>query len=411
MRAKLSKKQARSLTLSSQLLRGRLFSARTKECIAQTIEHLGYIQIDTISVVERAHHHTLWARCPDFHPDMLHELQAVDRRIFEYWGHAASFLPVSDYRFYIPRMKRFRSNHTGWEGEWHKKYKHLLDPVLNRIRTEGPLSSKDFAAPDDKPRGPWWDWKPAKAALELLFWRGDLMVTERRNFQRVYDLTERVLPSDVDTSEPDENELGEYLVMRALNAHGVVRQKDIVDHIRAAKKPVVLASLKHLLETNRVAELDIEHVDKGPWFTRETMIDTVETNDTGYETAYILSPFDNLIIQRDRLGLLFDFDYTLECYVPKAKRKYGYFTLPILYGDRFIARIDPKADRKTNNLILYKVLFENPNPSEKELDAMAEALIRFMRFNRCKRIVTRSVIPGRLRSPLTQRMRELMSVD
>ena len=405
MRIKLSNKQARHLALTCQLLRGRRFAAKNKECVARTIEHLGYVQIDTISVVERAHNHTLWAHCCDYHPDMLHELQAVDRRIFEYWGHAASFLPISDYRYYIPRMKRFRSNPTGWEGEWHKKYGQLLDPVLNRIKREGPLSSKDFAAPDNKPRGPWWDWKPAKAALELLFWRGDLMVTERRNFQRIYDLTERVLPSDMDTSEPDEKKLGEFLVMRALNAHGVVRQKDIVDHIRTAKKPIIIAALKRLVKENQVVELDIEQIGSGPWFARPAMINAINSDGHECEMAYILSPFDNLIIQRDRLRLLFDFDYTLECYVPKARRVYGYFTLPILYGDRFIARIDPKADRKTNTLILQKVSFENPNPSEKELEAMAEALIRYMRFNGCERIVTRSVVPGRLRSPLTQRMR------
>ena len=405
MRIKLSNKRARHLALTGQLFRGRRFSASNKECVARTIEHLGYVQIDTISVVERAHHHTLWARCSDYHPDILHELQAADRRIFEYWGHAASFLPISDYRFYIPRMKRFRSNHTGWEGEWHRKYGHLLDPVLNRIRTEGPLSSKDFESPDDRRRGTWWDWKPAKAALELLLWRGDLMVTERRKFQRVYDLTERVLPSDVDTSEPDEDELGEYLVMRALNAHGVVRQKEIVDHIHAAKKPIIIAALKRLVEENQVVQIDIDHIEKGPWFAREAMINAISSDDLECEMAYILSPFDNLIIQRDRLKLLFDFDYTLECYVPKAKRVYGYFTLPILYGDRFIARIDPKADRKTKTLILRNVYFENPNPSEKELEAMADTLIRYMRFNRCERIVTRSVKPGKLRSPLTQRMR------
>ncbi|MBA7698532.1 hypothetical protein ES703_107210 [subsurface metagenome] len=190
---KISSALARRLPLHSQLLDGRTKLPKGKEGIAQAIEKLGYVQIDTIAVINRAHHHTLWTRRPDYSPAMLDELQAKDRRVFEYWGHAASYLPMKDYRYYIPRMRAFPWG-DGWIKRMHERHKDVMKDVLERITKEGPLGSADFKAPDGKKRGAWWDWKPAKTALELLMWRGDLMVTERRNFQRIYDLTERVLP-------------------------------------------------------------------------------------------------------------------------------------------------------------------------------------------------------------------------
>ena len=156
--ATLSLEQARRLTLRAQLLDGRGRPPRGKEGVARTIEHLGYVQIDTISVVQRAHHHTLWNRRADYDPTMLHALQATDRRVFEYWGHAASYLPLSDYRFYLPKMQSFQTPSSRWERDRLEKHGHLMKPVLERIREEGPLSSKDFKAPPDTKRGTWWDW-------------------------------------------------------------------------------------------------------------------------------------------------------------------------------------------------------------------------------------------------------------
>ena len=194
--------KARRIAVHAQRLTAPL-DASGKEGAAQTIDHLGYVQIDTISVIERAHHHTLWNRCPDYRPDHLHELQAVDRRIFEYWAHAIAYLPISDYRFYLPRMARHRSSERAWLSEWRSKHPHILDHVYERIRKEGALSSKDFEPPPGTKRGTWWDWKPAKRALEILFWQGDLMISSRERFQKLYDLTERVLPRFVDTTCPN----------------------------------------------------------------------------------------------------------------------------------------------------------------------------------------------------------------
>jgi len=179
----LSLSDARRLALRGQLLDGGCALPTGVEGVARTIERLGYVQIDTIAAVNRAHHHTLWVRCPDYDPEMLHALQSEDRRVFEYWAHAMAYLPMSDYRYYVPQMNRIREHGTPWMRDWKKKHGAVLDVVLGRIRAEGPLTSKDFEPPPGTKRGTWWDWKPAKRALELLFWQGDLMIAERRNFQ------------------------------------------------------------------------------------------------------------------------------------------------------------------------------------------------------------------------------------
>jgi len=158
------------------------------------IRRLGYVQIDTISVIRRAHHHTLWNRCRGYRADTLHRLQAEERKIFEYWGHAASYLPMEDYRFYIPQMKRYFDPKGKWVKNRYREYGHLMDGMLERIRREGPLGSRDFKSEERTGNSAWGNWKPAKIVLELLFWRGELMVTRRENFHRIYDLTERVLP-------------------------------------------------------------------------------------------------------------------------------------------------------------------------------------------------------------------------
>lgn len=157
------------IALNRQLFDRRIKFPKGNEGVAQAIEHLGYVQIDTISVIERAHNHTLWTRRPDYEPNMLHELLAKDRRIFEYWGHAASYLPMCDFRFYLPQMKRYEEPHSKWEKDRVEKYGHMMKPVLGRIRNEGALGSKDFEASVGTKTGNWWDWRPTKVALEMLF--------------------------------------------------------------------------------------------------------------------------------------------------------------------------------------------------------------------------------------------------
>jgi len=387
---RLSIDQARRIAIQSQRLAPSSLGTG-KEGIAQIIEHLGYVQIDTIAVVARAHHHTLWTRCPDYDPAFLHDLVAVDRRIFEYWAHAIAFLPMSDYRFYIPRMTRHRTSSRAWLSAWKQEHGHVLDEVLNRIRKEGALTSKDFVPPPGTVRGTWWDWKPAKRALELLFWQGDLMIAERRGFQKVYDLTERVLPPGTDATRPSESALARFHVKRALGGLGIARAPEIRDAFHIVNLSQISEALEEMQQSKEVAGLHIEGLADIYYALPETL----EWEQVpAPNKVHILSPFDNLTIQRNRMKLLFGFEYTIECYLPEAKRKYGYFVLPILWKDEMIGRIDAKADRKAQALILKKLWFE---PSIRSIDEalppLSEALARFARFNGCQTIEFNAIVP------------------
>ena len=400
-KVQLSRAQARALALRAQLLNGETNLPSGKEGVLRTIDQLGYVQIDTIAAVKRAHHHTLWTRRPDYSEDQLHELQARDRRIFEYWGHAMSYLPMSDYRFFLPRMRNFRDPSNEWVTRRVAGCLHLLDPVLERIRLEGPLSAKDFSASEDEKRGTWWDWKPAKFALEYLFWRGDLMITERRNFQKVYDLTERVLPADVDCTMPAEEEVGRFLVRRAFRACGILRQKDVQGFMQpgagrdsdwqAADSRVINQAVAELSEAGEILPATIEGDEQSAWYAVSDLVEDQAPPEARIDRIFLLSPFDNLVIRRDWLSKLFGFDYTLECYLPERKRQYGYFVFPILWRGALVGRLDPKADRKTQTLVVRNLVLEPGfQVSDEFLTQLKETLTSFARFNGCKKYVIKN---------------------
>ncbi|TET23545.1 MAG: winged helix-turn-helix domain-containing protein [Candidatus Stahlbacteria bacterium] len=402
---KISSALARRLPLHSQLLDGRTKLPKGKEGIAQAIEKLGYVQIDTIAVINRAHHHTLWTRRPDYSPAMLDELQAKDRRVFEYWGHAASYLPMKDYRYYIPRMRAFPWG-DGWIKRMYERHKDVMKDVLERITKEGPLGSADFKAPDGKKRGAWWDWKPAKTALEMLFWKGDLMVTERRNFQRIYDLTERVLPGGVDTTVPDPAEVARFRVKRALCAHGIATQREILDHLHISSKEKVPDALDEMVDSGEVIPMKIKGFEGINYYVLSDVLRNASRLRKRNPRLHLLSPFDNLIIHRPRTERLFGFSYSLECYTPPAKRKFGYFCLPILWGEQFVGRLDPKADRKQKTLVVRNLVFEGGfKHYEGILPALAEKLKALASFNRCEKVLIEQTMPGKVKTHLSRTLR------
>ena len=298
----------------------------------QAINHIGYVQIDSISVVERAHHHVLYSRVPNFEPVMIDRM-LLDRDIFEYWAHAAAFLPMADFRFSLPYKQAIKSGQTHW---YKTRDQKLMDELLARIRTDGPIRSRDVESNTTKRTG-WWDWKPAKKALEQMYMEGDLMVSDREGFQKTYDLTERVLPSHVNSQMPSRSEFAAYTVEQQLRCHGLASLKGLTYQRR---NPELRQAVKAVV-TEKLAQGALEQVQvcSGEVFILETGAlerALLRLNNR----MLILSPFDNSIIQRDRLKALFQFDYQLECYLPEAKRKYGYFCLPLLYCDKFIGRID-----------------------------------------------------------------------
>ena len=369
-----------------------------KEGAAHVVERLGYVQIDTIAVIQRAHHHTIWSRHPEYIPQMLHELQARDRRVFEYWTHAASYLPMSDYQYYLPRMRAFAE--SARTRAWLEGNAQLAQHVIGRIREEGPLRSADFSAPPGK-RGSWWDWKPAKRALEMFFSMGELMVTERRNFQRIYDLRERVLPEGTDTSEPDPGELGRFIVQRVLGLHGVASAGEIQGNSNAASE-----GIEELVDSGEVVSVEVEGLDGGPFYALREAVEDAMNARGNRRRLHLLSPFDNLVIRRGRLRALFDFEYKLECYLPAAKRRYGYFCLAILWGEHFVGRLDPKADRKKKTFIVRKLIFEPEfRAYEDVLPALAEKLHAFAAFNGCERVVVEQTDPTKVKAPLRRALK------
>jgi len=393
----LSIKQARKLVLLSQ----RLLSAQQKgsalSATLEAIEHLGYIQIDTISVIERAHHHTLWNRNVRYARAHLDQLLSK-KSIFEYWAHAAAYLPMKDYQFTLPRKLAFRS---GEQNHWYKRDKTLIQSVLARITQEGPLMAKDFECSGSKKGG--WGRKPAKQALEYLFMQGELMIPYRSNFHKVYDLTERVLPGYINISIPDSHEYGRFLITRYLRANGIGQAGEITYLLKNVKDRVN-AVLHEMVFSGEVVELE---VGKRIYYVLPQSLELLSTP-LRRSKLKILSPFDNLLIQRKRMLKLFDFDYLLECYVPAPERRYGYFSLPILWNGELVARMDCKAERKKKLLHIQNLVLE---PKKINPDAFIDALFlelqRFLRFNRCETLQLHACFPENIRPLLDSAVKNL----
>ena len=372
--------QVRLLALQNQGLIGANFG-KGEVGTLRAIEHLGYVQIDTLSVAARAHHHTLWTRLPDHKESFLHDLLEKDRTIFEYWSHAASYLPMCDYRFSLPRKRSYAEGKSHWFGQDKKMNKFVLD----RIKAEGALQSKDFQFKRNSP-GNWYEWKPAKRALEQLFMEGKLMVLKRQGFQKVYDLAERVLPDSADTKMPTEKEYAEYIIKKAVQANGIVEEKE-VSYLRKGLKEPINSALQRLLTNGELIKVEVEK-DPGIFYiTSDKQLQEIQKIKLK-ERIHILSPFDNMIIQRKRIKRVFDFDYVIECYLPEVKRKFGYFCLPVLYGDRFVARFDPKADRTSKVFYVKQMHFEKGFVSDESFNrAFAVQLKAYAAFTGCDTVV------------------------
>ncbi|MFV2033010.1 MAG: winged helix-turn-helix domain-containing protein [Gammaproteobacteria bacterium] len=349
---------------------------RGKQATLRAIEHLGYVQIDTISVVERAHHHVLRSRVSNYEAKFLDRL-VEERRIFEYWFHAAAWLPMRDYRFALPRMTQDNGERT-WFENCDKK---LISRILERIEQEGPLRARDF---EDTHKGKkeWWNWKPAKQALEQLFMQGELMVSKREGFQKVYDLPERVLPDCVDTRQPTLDEYANYLIDTTLRGHGFATQQSI-SYLRKGQKlrTAVGEQLAARVDAGGLARVNlaggsIAYLDPALLEARAPR---------SHAVVRILSPFDNVIIQRNRSRDVFDFDYQIECYIPRHRRQFGYFCLPLLYRDRFVGRIDCKAHRSKRQFEVKSVHIEDKVDAD-FAGALCRAVESFAEFNGCDEI-------------------------
>ncbi|QDT10558.1 winged helix-turn-helix domain-containing protein [Planctomycetes bacterium K23_9] len=393
----LSIQQARKLVLLSQQLPPSKQTGNSVDATRSAIEQIGYIQIDTISVIQRAHHHTLWNRNPRYQADQLDQLLA-DRSVYEYWSHAAAYLPMRDYRFSLPRKQAFKS---GKQKHFYQPDKRLMKQVLQRITDEGPLMAKDFDHTGKRTKD--WQSKPAKRALESLFMQGDLMIPRRVNFHKVYDLTERVLPNHTDTTVPTPHEYARFLITRYLQANGLGQCSEIA-YLLKNTKPIVADALKQMSSSGELREV---RVADELYYTLPDSIEQL-SKPLLRSKLKILSPFDNLLIQRKRMQKLFDFDYLIECYVPAAKRKYGYFSLPILWDGRLVARMDCKANRDTCRLDIHHLSMEpGIEKNDAFFDALRKELKSFLRFNDCRALHLKKTSPAKLKPALKKALNHL----
>ncbi len=400
MKEILTTAQARKLVLLSQHLYGKRIDLEKQQATLHAIEHLGYIQIDTISAVQRAHHHTLWNRNRLYKPHHLDSLLS-QQKIFEYWSHAASYLPMLHYRFTLPRKIAIA---TGTLDHWYKRDKRLMENVLERIRDEGPLMAKDFK--EDKNKRGDWGAKPAKQALENLYMQGDLMISGRKNFHKVYDLTERVLPDSVDTRVPTQEEYIRFLIHTYLKAQGIGKAGEIAYLLKGMKKPVQQC-INDQVEKGELIEIE---TCNNNYVALSSTLSLLQEKGVRKGTK-ILSPFDNILINRRRTKELFDFDYQLECYMSESKRTYGYFALPVIFDGNFVARIDCKADRKNSLFTINHFSIESTLKKREDFfHSFAKELTQFLQFNECSHLQLHPSLSSPLKEELSYHLEDVARV-
>jgi uncharacterized protein YcaQ len=313
------------------------------------VEHLGYVQIDTINVVERCHHQILYTRIPSYRREHLRQAQSVDKTVFEYWTHALSYVPARDLRFFTRAMKN--DTHTIASRFYAGVTRGELQKVLGRVKRSGALTIRDIDDDDLREKDhEWASRKPSKRALQLAFYRGVLTISQREGMLKTYELTTRHFGIDKLPKAAPESERMAYLLDRALRAQGVV-SLDSICHLDAPSKAAIRKEVGKRMHRKALVPVAIEGSRHEHWVAPELLDAALPPVD---DIVHILNPFDPLVIQRKRLNLIFGYDHRFEAYVPKEKRVYGYFSQPVLVGDEIVAVLDLKTDREKGKLLMQK---------------------------------------------------------
>ena len=371
----LTKSHARRIWLRAQRLDESAPFGDGPEATRAAVEHLGYVQIDTINVIERCHHQILYTRIPGYQRDHLCQAQTIDKTVFEYWTHALSYVPTRDMRFYIRAMKQHRRSRSPWFASVKKKD---LRGVLARIRKDGPLTIRDID--DDvlvEKDHAWASRKPSKRALQLAFYRGVVTVSQRTGMLKTYDLMSRHFGWERPPKPASEREVLNYLLDRALRSQGVV-SVDSACYLDARRKPAMRRLIETRVRRKELVPVEIEGAGTLQHWVRPEALDA--TFDAAHESVHILSPFDPLIHQRKRLHLFFDYKHRFEAYVPKDKRLFGYFAQPVLVGDEIVAAVDLKTDRERRKLLVQQWTWVSKRARRLRKRQIEEALHRFERF-------------------------------
>jgi uncharacterized protein YcaQ len=345
------------------------------EATRHAVEHLGYVQIDTINVVERSHHHILFTRIPGYRREDLATAQTDHKSVFEYWTHALAYVPVRDYRFFLPAMKAYRAKPDNWYGSVTRKDYLAL---LRRIRRDGALSIRDID--DDvlvEKHHPWASKKPSKRAMQLGFYTGDLVVSRRDGMLKTYELTERHFGRERPKPASD-TQYAQYLLDRALRSQGIV-SLDSICYGGLKWKAKVQTLINGAVRRKELLPVEIEGGDGVKHWVTPEMLEQAPVGAVDGR-VHILSPFDPLVIQRPRFKMLFGHDHRFEAYVPAAKRVLGYFALPVTVGDEAVAALDLKTDRKEGKLLIQKWTWLNGGERAGHKALIEAELDRFERF-------------------------------
>ena len=378
--------------------------ASDSAALKRIITRIGLLQLDSISVVARSHYLVMLARAGLYDPAALDEL--LDSGfLFETWAHAMCQLPSAHYAYFQPYIAQKRLK----ESQWHVKLlgaeaDAIIADVLNAIRERGPMSSKDFES-QRRRAGGWWNWKPAKIALETLFDRGELMVSHRINFQRYYDLPERVLGHEARAESKSLDDYQRWTIESGLRHIGIGTANQVADYYRQYKRDSARI-LADMLKSGQALPARVEGWKDPAYIHREDLprLEQIQASQPGPGLTVFLTPFDNLFWDRQRDLALWDFFYRIEVYTPKAKRVHGYYVMPILHGFELVGRIDPKIDRKRKRLILNNLHLERGLKITGALNrGLISAIKEFMAFHDCDSFELRQCN----RAPVERRLRKV----
>lgn len=333
------------------------------------LDRVHLYQIDSVNVLTRAHYLPAYSRLGAYDRSNLDRVawgSKRERRLFEYWAHEASLLPFDLQPLLRWRMAQADRGETGWSRmrAYATERRAEAMAVLDRIRVDGPLAASDFE--EHKGQSGWWEWSDAKRTLEWLFWAGHISTATRRgSFERVYDLTERVIPADVLAQPtPADADAHRALIERAAAAHGIATTGDLRDYFRQSPEQAAVA-IQELLEEGVLIPVEVPGWRRG-WLHRDAR------RPRKIDAQALLAPFDPLIWTRDRAERLFGFRYRIEIYVPPEKRQYGYYVLPFLLGDCLVARVDLKADRQASCLLVRSIHLEADAPGHTRAAVQAD---------------------------------------
>ena len=386
MSLRISNAQARNVLLFLQGLSDTPNRRLTRSDLYALIERMGFVQLDSIRTVERAHHLTLFSRNTRYQPNMLQALLEDDQLLFENWTHDASIIPTQWFPYWQPRfelMKQRFAHRAAWRNRLGANGHKVIERVRQHVRDKGPVMARQLTDERKPGVGVWWGWGPSKTALEYLWRTGELVICRRVNFQKVYDLAERVIPLEVLAEVPSQEAYSEWACTTALDRLGCATPSEIA----AFWGDVPLAAAKEWCENRLgrdIVDVVVESADGSPprpAVARADIADLLESIPAAPSRVRFLCPFDPVIRDRKRALRLFNFDYRIEVFVPAPQRQYGYYVLPILERDRFIGRIDLKCDRKASTLLVKGLWFEPGVRKAKKRDQqIADELERYRVF-------------------------------